>query len=68
VETTVGAGAELRERFTVDQILIEDGRVTGLRGHTAVGMAITERARVVVGADGRHSLVANAVQAPRYHE
>jgi 2-polyprenyl-6-methoxyphenol hydroxylase-like FAD-dependent oxidoreductase len=68
VEAAVAAGAELRERFTVDEILIEDGHVTGLRGHTTGGATTTERARVVVGADGRRSLVANAVQAPRYHE
>ena len=68
VEAAVTAGTELRERFTADEVLIEDGRVTGLRGHTAGGATITERARVVVGADGRHSLVAKAVQAPRYHE
>jgi 2-polyprenyl-6-methoxyphenol hydroxylase-like FAD-dependent oxidoreductase len=68
VEAAVAAGAELRERFTADEILIEDGRVTGLRGHTAGGATVTERSRVVVGADGRHSLVAKAVQAPRYHE
>jgi flavin-dependent dehydrogenase len=68
VEAAVAAGAELRERFTADEVLIEDGRVTGLRGHTAGGAAVTERARVVVGADGRHSLVAKAVQAPRYRK
>jgi 2-polyprenyl-6-methoxyphenol hydroxylase-like FAD-dependent oxidoreductase len=68
VEAAVAAGAELRERFTADEVLIDDGRVTGLRGHTAGGRTITERARVVVGADGRHSLVAKAVQAPRYHQ
>lgn len=68
VEAAVAAGTELRERFTADEVLIEDGRVTGLRGHTAGGATITERARVVVGADGRHSLVAKAVQAPRYHQ
>jgi 2-polyprenyl-6-methoxyphenol hydroxylase-like FAD-dependent oxidoreductase len=68
VEAAVAAGAELRERFTADEVLIEDGRVTGVRGHTAGGATVKERARVVVGADGRHSLVAKAVQAPRYHE
>ena len=30
--------------------------------------AVTEQARVVVGADGRHSLVAKAVQPERYNE
>jgi len=68
VEAAVAEGAELRERFTVDEVLIEDGRVTGIRGHTTGGPTTTERSRVVVGADGRHSLVAKAVQAPRYQE
>lgn len=68
VEAAVAAGAELRERFSVDDLLVEDGRVVGVRGHGAGGKAVTERARVVVGADGRHSLVARAVRASRYHE
>jgi 2-polyprenyl-6-methoxyphenol hydroxylase-like FAD-dependent oxidoreductase len=68
VEAAITAGAELRERFSVDDLLVEDGRVAGVRGHGAGGKAVTERARVVVGADGRHSLVAKAVRARRYHE
>jgi 2-polyprenyl-6-methoxyphenol hydroxylase-like FAD-dependent oxidoreductase len=52
VEAAVAAGAELRERFTVEEVLIESGHVTGVRGHTAGGATVTERARVVVGADG----------------
>jgi 2-polyprenyl-6-methoxyphenol hydroxylase-like FAD-dependent oxidoreductase len=68
VEAAVAAGAELRERFTVDEVIIEDGLVTGVRGHTARGRTVTEPARTVVGADGRHSLVANAVRAPQYYE
>ena len=32
------------------------------------GGTVTERARVVVGADGRHSLVARAVRPEQYHE
>ena len=35
----------------------DDGRVAGIRG-PARAASVTERARVVVGADGRHSLVA----------
>jgi flavin-dependent dehydrogenase len=68
VEAAVAAGAELREAFTVEEIVIEDGRVTGIRGHTEGGETVTERARVVVGADGKHSLVAKAVQPERYNE
>ena len=68
VEAAVTAGAELREAFTVEEILVEDGRVTGIRGHAKGGPTVTEHARVVVGADGMHSLVAKAVQPERYNE
>jgi flavin-dependent dehydrogenase len=68
VEAAVAAGAELREAFTVDEILVEDGLVTGIRGHGKDGSSVTERARVIVGADGKHSLVAKAVHAEQYNE
>ena len=68
VDAAREAGAEVREGFTVDEVLIEQGRVVGVRGHGADGGAVVERARVVVGADGRHSRVAEAVGAARYGE
>ncbi|GLH98767.1 NAD(P)/FAD-dependent oxidoreductase [Phytohabitans aurantiacus] len=68
VDAAAEAGAEVREGFTVDEILVEDGRVTGVRGHGRGGQPVTERARVVVGADGFRSVVAEAVAAERYHE
>jgi 2-polyprenyl-6-methoxyphenol hydroxylase-like FAD-dependent oxidoreductase len=68
VEAAVEAGAELREGFSVDEILASDGTVTGIRGHAKGGAAVTERGRVVIGADGRHSLVAKAVKAEQYDE
>ena len=68
VGAAVEAGAELREAFTVDEILIEDGAVTGIRGHAKGGAPVTERAGVVVGADGKHSIVAKAVRPEHYHE
>ena len=33
VDAASEAGAEVREGFTVDDVVIEDGRVTGVRGH-----------------------------------
>ena len=48
--------------------LIEDGRVVGIKGIRRAAAAVTERARVVIGADGRHSLVAAAVQPEQYNE
>jgi flavin-dependent dehydrogenase len=68
VDAASEAGAEIREGFTVEEIVLEDGRVTGIRGRGADGRTVTEHARVVVGADGRHSLVARAVKPERYHE
>ena len=64
VEAAVAAGAELREHFTVDDVLFEDGRVTGIRGRARGGVEVTERARIVIGADGRNSTLARAVDAP----
>jgi 2-polyprenyl-6-methoxyphenol hydroxylase-like FAD-dependent oxidoreductase len=68
VDAAVAAGAELREGFTVDEVTAAEGTVTGIRGHARGGPQVTERAQVVIGADGRHSLVAKAVQAEQYDE
>jgi flavin-dependent dehydrogenase len=68
VDAAVQAGAELREAFTVDELMFEGDRVTGIRGHGPGGRTVTERARVVVGADGRHSTVARQVRAERYND
>lgn len=68
VDAASEAGAEVREGFTVSDILIEDGHVTGVRGHGRGGLAVTERARVVIGADGLHSLLARAVGPEQYNE
>ncbi|HZO61109.1 MAG TPA: NAD(P)/FAD-dependent oxidoreductase [Solirubrobacterales bacterium] len=68
VEAAVEAGAELREGFTVDEISSDNGTVTGIRGHATEGGAVTERARVVIGADGKHSLVAKTVKPDEYNE
>jgi flavin-dependent dehydrogenase len=58
----------VRERFVVDEITAAGGRVTGIRGREGGGRASIERAKLVVGADGKHSVLAKAVAAPRYHE
>lgn len=68
VEAAVHAGAELRERFVVEELLVEDDRVAGVEGRDRHGTVATERARLVVGADGLHSVVARAVEAPTYAE
>jgi 2-polyprenyl-6-methoxyphenol hydroxylase-like FAD-dependent oxidoreductase len=68
VDAASEAGAEVRQGFTVADLVIEEGRVTGIRGHTTGEPSITEHARVVVGADGHHSLVARSVDAEKYGE
>ncbi|MEZ0285934.1 MAG: NAD(P)/FAD-dependent oxidoreductase [Thermoleophilia bacterium] len=68
LEAASAAGAEVRERFSVGEVLIEDGRVTGIRGRQAGGATVTEGAAIVIGADGMRSRVARAVGAPTYHE
>jgi flavin-dependent dehydrogenase len=68
VDAAARVGAEVRERFNVDEVYVEDGRVVGVRGHGEDGTAVLERARVVIGADGRNSHVAKAVGAQRYND
>ena len=68
LEAAAEAGAEVREGFVVDEISMEDERVIGIEGHSKHGAAITERAGVIIGADGRNSLVAEAVQPEKYNE
>ena len=67
-DAAVEAGAELREDFTVEELTFEGGRVTGIRGRQGRGPVVTEKARVVVGADGPRSFVARAAGAPVYHD
>jgi 2-polyprenyl-6-methoxyphenol hydroxylase-like FAD-dependent oxidoreductase len=61
LEAASEAGAEVRTGASVDELVLDDGAVAGVRVQGA-----EERARVVVGADGRNSFVARAVQAPEY--
>lgn len=67
VDATVAAGVELRQSFSVEELLFDNGCVTGIRGREKGGSRVSENARIVVGADGMHSLVARAVSAPEYN-
>ena len=62
------AGAELREGFSVTELIADGDRVTGVRGHARGGVEVSEYAHVVIGADGVRSRVAEQVNAPRYRE
>ncbi len=64
-DAAVAAGAKLRDRTRATALLEEDGRVVGLRAETNE-QQYTVRARLVVGANGRHSTIASLVGADEY--
>lgn len=66
VDAAVEAGAELREALAVQELLFREGRVGGIRAQSSGASLHTETARIVIGADGRHSLVARQVRARDY--
>jgi flavin-dependent dehydrogenase len=66
VEAAADAGVEVRERFAVDELIFEDGRVAGIGGRPAGGTPVTEKARIVIGADGVNSHIARGVGAREY--
>ncbi len=63
VNAAAEAGVEVREGFTVDELLVTDDTVVGVRGHGRDAKPVEERARMVIGADGVNSFVARAVRA-----
>ncbi|MBM9508241.1 FAD-dependent oxidoreductase [Actinacidiphila acididurans] len=64
VDAAVAAGAEYRERTRVTGLLRDEaGRVVGVEGRSG-DRTFTERASLVIGADGMRSSVAQLVAAP----
>lgn len=64
VDAAKKAGVEYRERYRVTGLLRnETGRVIGINGLQG-GQTFTERAHLVIGADGMGSTVAKMVEAP----
>jgi len=58
VAAAARAGAEVRERVTVENLVCDHGTVAGIVGRSGNGKRETCRSRVVVGADGLRSVVA----------
>jgi flavin-dependent dehydrogenase len=56
-------GVEIAQPVSVRGLIKEDGRVVGVRLDDK-GQEHDVRSRIVIGADGRHSLVARGVEAP----
>jgi len=64
VDAATAAGAEFRDRCQVTGLLRdEQGRIVGVEGRHG-GRTFTDRARLVIGADGMRSTVADLVRAP----
>ncbi|GHD87310.1 NAD(P)/FAD-dependent oxidoreductase [Streptomyces naganishii] len=64
VDAAVEAGVEFRDRCRVTGLLRDDtGRVVGVEGRRGNG-TFTERAHLVIGADGMRSTVARLTAAP----
>ncbi|MBA3242617.1 MAG: NAD(P)/FAD-dependent oxidoreductase [Acidobacteria bacterium] len=66
LNAAVEAGAEFSEDFSVEDVLTDGARVTGVRGHNRSGLTVNVRAPIVIGADGLRSVVARAVKAAVY--
>ena len=62
------AGAELREGFGLTGLVFDGDRVAGISGVSDGGHRVTERAAIVVGADGRNSTVGKLVGSIRYRD
>jgi geranylgeranyl reductase family protein len=58
---------DVRERHRVTAVTIDGSLVTGVEGTDAEGRRLTIRSRLVVGADGRTSVVARALGLVRAH-
>ncbi|MCX4984962.1 NAD(P)/FAD-dependent oxidoreductase [Streptomyces sp. NBC_00572] len=68
VDAAREAGAEVRESCTVRSLVrADDGRVTGVRCQEQGGAEHTLSAPIVIGADGRDSLVARETGAEKYN-
>ncbi|MFD3494491.1 NAD(P)/FAD-dependent oxidoreductase [Streptomyces sp. NPDC058690] len=61
-DEAVASGAEFREQSTVDELVFEEDRVVGVR-YRSGRRQFEERARLVVGADGMRSKVAELAGA-----
>jgi len=66
LDAAVSAGAEMREGCSVEGFLAEGDHITGIRARDRNGKVFTEHATITVGADGRNSRLARAVNAPAY--
>jgi menaquinone-9 beta-reductase len=65
-DAAASAGAEVLGQTRVTSLVREGDRVVGVRATESTGQEHVFRASLVVGADGRHSTIARAVEAEEY--
>jgi len=61
VEAAAAAGAEVRTGVDATELVLDGDRVAGVKTRSPAGVESVERARFVVGADGRRSMVARSL-------
>jgi menaquinone-9 beta-reductase len=67
LERLRGMPVELREQTRVGDLIVDAGRVVGVRAEDRARATLEVRAPIVVGADGRHSLVAERLGCRHAH-
>jgi flavin-dependent dehydrogenase len=67
IEAAVEAGAEFRPGVLVENYVVEEDGIIGIRGRQRdSGVPLEERATITIGADGRNSALARFVKAETY--
>lgn len=66
VDAARAAGAEVWENVQGRGVIAHDGVVTGISGIASGRSPVTVSGRLVIGADGKHSVIARAVHAEAY--
>lgn len=66
LEGAIRAGVHVREECLVQDLIREDERVIGVRYRTQGGSIDEVRARIVIGADGKNSMIARLTKADEY--
>lgn len=68
LDAAIESEVEFREHFSVEGLLTDSDGVKGIRGRSHGGSLVEEKARIVIGADGVHSVIARLTGAPAYNE
>jgi 2-polyprenyl-6-methoxyphenol hydroxylase-like FAD-dependent oxidoreductase len=68
VDAAIEAGAEFQDRCSVTDLVWENGRAAGVRVRMDGGSETEINAALVVGADGKNSIVARSVKSSKYRD